>query len=49
MNYNYDYRFLSRFMRENKLTKKDLLEALGVTDYVSRLVVLHGRRQWCAQ
>ena len=35
MNYNYDYRFLSRFMRENKLTKKDLLEALGVTDYVS--------------
>lgn len=35
MNYNYDYRFLSRFMRENKLTKKDLLEALGVTDHVS--------------
>ena len=35
MNYNYDYRFLSRFMRENNLTKKDLLEALGVTDYVS--------------
>ena len=35
MNYNYDYRFLSRFMRENKLTKKVLLEALGVTDYVS--------------
>lgn len=35
MKYNYDYRFLSRFMRENNLTKKDLLEALGVTDYVS--------------
>lgn len=35
MNYNYDYRFLSRYMEENNLSKKDLLEALGVKDYVS--------------
>ena len=35
MNYNYDYRFLARFMTENDLSKKDLLEALGVKDYVS--------------
>ena len=35
MNYNYDYRFLARFMMENDLSKKDLLEALGVKDYVS--------------
>ena len=35
MNYNYDYRFLSRYMEENNLSKKDLLEALVVKDYVS--------------
>lgn len=35
MHYNYDYRFLSRYMEENNLSKKDLLEALGVKDYVS--------------
>ena len=35
MKYHYDYRFLSRYMEENNLSKKDLLEALGVKDYVS--------------
>lgn len=35
MNYSYNYGFLSQFVKENDLTKKDILEALGVTDYQS--------------
>ena len=35
MNYNYDFRFLSRYMEENNLSKKKLLEALGVKDCIS--------------
>ena len=33
MDYSYNYRFLSEFREENKLSKRDLLEALGSSDY----------------
>ena len=43
MNYSYNYGFLSQFVKENDLTKKDILEALGVTDYQSLNKWLQGK------
>ena len=40
VNYNYDYRFLSMYMKKNNLSKKNLLEALGVKNYVSLILRL---------
>lgn len=33
MNYSFNYGYLQQFREEHKLTKKDLLEALGSSDY----------------
>lgn len=33
MNYSFNYGYLAKFREEHKLTKKDLLEALGSSDY----------------
>lgn len=43
MNYSYNYGFLSQFVKDNDLTKKDILEALGVTDYQSLNKWLQGK------
>lgn len=43
MDYSYNYGFLRAFMESHKLAKKDLLEALGCSDYVSLNKWLDGR------
>lgn len=43
MDYSYNYGFLRSFMESHKLAKKDLLEALGCSDYVSLNKWLDGR------
>lgn len=43
MNYSYNYGFLREFMEANKLSKRDLLQALGTTDYVGLNKWLDGK------
>jgi len=43
MDYSYNYGHLRQFMEAHKLTKKDILEALGCSDYVSLNKWLDGK------
>lgn len=43
MDYSYNYGFLREFMESHKLQKRDLLEALGCSDYVSLNKWLDGK------
>lgn len=43
MDYSYNYGFLREFMESHRLQKKDLLEALGCSDYVSLNKWLDGK------
>lgn len=43
MDYSYNYGFLREFMEDHRLQKKDLLEALGCSDYVSLNKWLDGK------
>lgn len=43
MNYSYNYAYLQEFMQSHHLQKKDLLEALGCSDYTSLNKWLSGK------